>query len=296
MRLLLDHEIRAGDAKGKASARGLPLENSFTDLSAAVTWLGQDEFAAVLLDDGRIQRFGDKATTSSRYSQASVNSRGEVVVVPRSSLSFSLPPCRRTQAVLLSSHRLLRRFPPTLSFPFRTLRRHGPGQTRTPILPVVVFRGGARLLDLLWCRTLPHPRVSVRSRLLHRRQPVRSTRRSPRVGVLVKARPPPRRPVRRTPRVERVGRRVPLGRADGKRPGLPLRFGRTRSMRWIGRWVRTDARRDARGARRDGGGRQRDRAGVCVWREHSRPDAARTSLGRWLEYAHLVSSSPPARR
>ncbi|GAA6006008.1 hypothetical protein JCM11491_004088 [Sporobolomyces phaffii] len=82
------------DAKGKASARGLPLENSFTNLSAAVTWLGQDEFVAVLLDDGRIQRLGDKATTSSRYSQASINSRGEVVVVPRSSLSFSLPACR----------------------------------------------------------------------------------------------------------------------------------------------------------------------------------------------------------
>lgn len=66
--------------------RGLPLESVAFDFEAVKSWLGQDEFLAVLLNDGKIVRLVDGAATEARYRLASMNSRGELLVVPGSSL------------------------------------------------------------------------------------------------------------------------------------------------------------------------------------------------------------------
>lgn len=83
----------AGDAAGKLLVSGLPLEGKVA-LEEISSWLGQDSFVAGLRIDGRIERFVDGAKTERRYSLASMNSKGEVLVVQGSSphsLSFFLP-------------------------------------------------------------------------------------------------------------------------------------------------------------------------------------------------------------
>ncbi|GAA5929128.1 uncharacterized protein JCM15063_004060 [Sporobolomyces koalae] len=69
------------EGTGDIAVRGLPLERSVA-LTSVKTWLGQDEFVAVLLQDGTVQRLSDGVITSSRYRLASMNSRGQVLLVP----------------------------------------------------------------------------------------------------------------------------------------------------------------------------------------------------------------------
>ncbi|GAA5910378.1 uncharacterized protein JCM6883_002986 [Sporobolomyces salmoneus] len=70
------------DALGVTTVRGLSLENDSFDKSSVQCWLGQDEFVAVLLNDGTIRQLDDGATTERRYRLAAMNSRGEILVVP----------------------------------------------------------------------------------------------------------------------------------------------------------------------------------------------------------------------
>ncbi|GAA5837854.1 hypothetical protein JCM11251_004678 [Rhodosporidiobolus azoricus] len=70
------------DAAGNLKVSGLSLEGKVT-LNQIACWLGQDSFEAGLRDDGTIERFVDGARTEQRYSLASMNSKGEVLVVPR---------------------------------------------------------------------------------------------------------------------------------------------------------------------------------------------------------------------
>ena len=60
----------------------MPLESTSFDFESVRTWLGQDEFLAVLLEDGKIVRLVDGAITEVKYGMASMNSRGQILVVP----------------------------------------------------------------------------------------------------------------------------------------------------------------------------------------------------------------------
>ncbi|GAA5882464.1 hypothetical protein JCM1840_003189 [Sporobolomyces johnsonii] len=82
------------DSTPAPTLRGLPLGPDSLDLASARTWLGQDSFVAALLHDGHILRFDDGNRSAEKYSLASMNSRGELLVVPGpSSLPlFSFPP------------------------------------------------------------------------------------------------------------------------------------------------------------------------------------------------------------
>ncbi|GAA5876252.1 hypothetical protein JCM16303_007071 [Sporobolomyces ruberrimus] len=75
-------QVIVRETNGDLRIRGLPLETPLPDFSRVKTWLGQEEFLAVLLYDGRIRRLEDGATTETKYSLASMNSRGELLVVP----------------------------------------------------------------------------------------------------------------------------------------------------------------------------------------------------------------------
>ncbi|GAA5907711.1 hypothetical protein JCM5296_007448 [Sporobolomyces johnsonii] len=72
------------DSTAALTLRGLPLGRDSLDLASARTWLGQDSFVAALLHDGHILRFEDGKRSAEKYSLASVNSRGELLVVPES--------------------------------------------------------------------------------------------------------------------------------------------------------------------------------------------------------------------
>ena len=60
----------------------MPLESTSFDFESVRSWLGQDEFLAVLLEDGKIVRLVDGAITEVKYGMASMNSRGQILVVP----------------------------------------------------------------------------------------------------------------------------------------------------------------------------------------------------------------------
>ncbi|GAA5958907.1 hypothetical protein JCM21900_005407 [Sporobolomyces salmonicolor] len=70
------------DSTGAPILRGLPLGRDSLDLLSARTWLGQDNFVAALLHDGKILRFDDGNRSAEKYCLASMNSRGELLVVP----------------------------------------------------------------------------------------------------------------------------------------------------------------------------------------------------------------------
>ncbi|GAA5925670.1 hypothetical protein JCM1841_004801 [Sporobolomyces salmonicolor] len=70
------------DSSGAPILRGLPLGRDSLDLPSARTWLGQDNFVAALLHDGTILRFDDGNRSAEKYCLASMNSRGELLVVP----------------------------------------------------------------------------------------------------------------------------------------------------------------------------------------------------------------------
>ncbi|GAA5840020.1 hypothetical protein JCM5353_005171 [Sporobolomyces roseus] len=104
------------DAKGKQVIRGLPLESVAFDFEAVKSWLGQDEFLAVLLNDGKIVRLVDGAATEARYRLASMNSRGELLVVPEESpTDLVLYP---SLASLYDSNNSSAKLPSKLSLPF----------------------------------------------------------------------------------------------------------------------------------------------------------------------------------
>ncbi|GAA5857740.1 hypothetical protein JCM8547_005966 [Rhodosporidiobolus lusitaniae] len=75
------------DNDGALRVLGLPLEGNVV-LEDIEVWLGHDSFVAGLRRDGRVERFADGARTEERYSLASMNSRGEILLVPSSSLFF----------------------------------------------------------------------------------------------------------------------------------------------------------------------------------------------------------------
>jgi len=60
----------------------MPLESTLFVFESVRSWLGQDEFLAVLFEDGKIVRLVDGATTEAKYGMASMNSRGQILVVP----------------------------------------------------------------------------------------------------------------------------------------------------------------------------------------------------------------------
>ncbi|GAA5893399.1 hypothetical protein JCM6882_008023 [Rhodosporidiobolus microsporus] len=70
------------DKDGTLRVSGLPLEGK-VPLEDISCWLGQDSFVAGLRTDGRIQRIADGVQTEERYSLASMNSKGEILVVPQ---------------------------------------------------------------------------------------------------------------------------------------------------------------------------------------------------------------------
>ncbi|GAA5948658.1 hypothetical protein JCM3765_004962 [Sporobolomyces pararoseus] len=74
-------QVVTEDDTRETQLRGLPLENSSFDITTVKTWLGQDEFVAVLLRDGTIRRLKDGASSEAKYHSASMNSRGEILVV-----------------------------------------------------------------------------------------------------------------------------------------------------------------------------------------------------------------------
>ncbi|GAA5935993.1 hypothetical protein JCM10213_002174 [Rhodosporidiobolus nylandii] len=69
------------DIAGHLQLHGLPLPRD-VDLASVACFLGQDSFEAGLLTDGRIERFSYGVRTEERYNLASINGKGEVLVVP----------------------------------------------------------------------------------------------------------------------------------------------------------------------------------------------------------------------
>ncbi|BGO91977.1 hypothetical protein NBRC10512_001070 [Rhodotorula toruloides] len=74
-------QLLARNTDGTRRTCGLPLPNDFP-LEPVARWLGQDDFVAALLEDGRIKRLSDGAVSTARFSLAEMNGRGELLGVP----------------------------------------------------------------------------------------------------------------------------------------------------------------------------------------------------------------------
>ncbi|GAA5987848.1 hypothetical protein JCM10908_007242 [Rhodotorula pacifica] len=67
---------------GLITTLGLPLGRLSTPTEPVRRWLGQEQFVAALLKDGRLERLSDGAQTEGRYVLAEMNGRGELLVAP----------------------------------------------------------------------------------------------------------------------------------------------------------------------------------------------------------------------
>ncbi|GAA6058913.1 hypothetical protein JCM10212_002865 [Sporobolomyces blumeae] len=128
--------VRRG--RERVVVHGLPLETPSFDLRTVTTWLGHDEFVAVLDEAGHVVRISDGRRAPGSYARASMNSRGELLLVPACATT-SLVFCRDLDTLL---NQASTDPPTTLSLPFF------PSSPSNPEAITSISSGGGHFLVL----------------------------------------------------------------------------------------------------------------------------------------------------